>query len=155
MNLNYEYVLFDFDNTLATHMSYAPGTDDVELVAYLKGNTFFYDVEKSKHLQKFMDLLYEKHVPMGLCSAISVDTMSIRAEAKIEWVIDNYGYRLKNMCVKSWSAKSKMCELLQQALGCNAKEILIIDDSYDVLEDCARKGFSVCTPLHIVNLISQ
>ena len=66
MNLNYKYVLFDFDNTLATHMSYVPGTDDVELVAYLKGNTFFYDVEKSKHLQKFMDLLYEKHVPMGL-----------------------------------------------------------------------------------------
>ena len=36
-----------------------------------------------------------------------------------------------------------------------ADEILIIDDFYDVLDDCASKGFSMCTPMHIVNLVSK
>lgn len=51
--------------------------------------------------------------------------------------------------------KSIALSLLQEAFGCNADEILIIDDLYDVLDDCVSKGFSVRTPMHIVNMVSK
>lgn len=92
---------------------------------------------------------------MGLCSGDSDQPVALRAEAKVQWVKRNYGHSLRNLCVSSMDAKTQMLEVLQESLGCEAEDILMIDDSFSVLEDCASKVFSVCTPMHIVNLIDR
>ena len=153
----FRYVVFDFDNTLAGHTRYVISERDyaAEMVRYLKGEEPFLDAEANIHLQKYMDFLSEHRVPMGLCSAIGDNPVALRAEAKVQWVQQNYGHSLRNLCVSSMAAKAQMLEILQESLGCEAEAILMIDDSGAVLEDCASKGFSVCTPMHIVNLIDR
>lgn len=155
--LKFRYVVFDFDNTLAGHTAYAMEYSEynAEMVRYLQGKVTFNDVEVNEHLKKCMDFLSKHNVPTGLCSAISDNPVALRAEAKVQWVKENYGHNLRNLCVSEAPAKSRMLEILQEALVCNAEDILMVDDSYDVLEDCASKGFSVCTPMHIVNLVSK
>lgn len=115
----------------------------------------FIDAESNSQLQEYMDLLLEKRVPMGLCSAISDNPVAPRAEAKVRWVQQHYAHSLRNLCVSSVTAKAQMLEILQESLGCEAEDILMVDDSEVVLEDCASRGFSVCTPMHIVNLINR
>lgn len=153
----FRYVVFDFDNTLAGHTRYVVSERDytAEMVRYLKGGEPFINAEANFQLQKYMDLLLERHVPMGLCSAISDNPVALRAEAKVQWVQQHYAHSLRNLCVSGMTAKAQMLEILQESLGCEAEDILMIDDSGEVLEDCASRGFSVCTPMHIVNLINR
>lgn len=102
-----------------------------------------------------MDFLGDHGVQMGLCSAIGSSQVGLKSEVKVKLVKDNYEHSLMNICVREATGKSIALSLLQEAFGCNADEILIIDDLYDVLDDCTSKGFSVCTPMHIVNLVSM
>lgn len=153
----FRYVVFDFDDTLAGHIRYVVSEGDyvAEMVRYLKGEEPFLDLEANIHLQRYMDLLSEHRVPMGLCSAIGDQPIALRAEAKVQWVRQNYGHSLRNLCVSRMAEKVQMLEILRESLGCEAEDILMIDDSGSVLEDCASKGFSVCTPMHVVNLIDR
>lgn len=155
--LKFRYVAFDFDNTLAGHTEYGVDCSEYkdEIVRYLQHKDTFRGIEVSEHLKKCMDFLGDHGVQMGLCSAIGSSQVGLKSEVKVKWVKDNYGHSLMNICVREATDKSLALSLLQEAFGCNADEILIIDDLYDVLDDCASKGFSVCTPMHIVNLVSK
>ena len=112
-------------------------------------------LKKNEQLQRYMDMLEERNIPMSLCSVITDELFSLRAEAKVKWVAENYGYVLQNCCVKDYRYKSLACKVIMDFLDCDMKEILIIDDNWDVLIDCYDKGFSVCTPLHIVNYVND
>ena len=145
-------VLWDFDDTLCIHTFHGFGRSEheynVEVVN--NGKYAWKYCSPNKQMKEFMELCYDSGIRQGL---ISATTSSVHANAKVDWVYDQYGIRLANYCVCDADAKIKMMRALSDAHNISPDEILLIDDRYDILEKAGQEGFQACTPMEIVNYV--
>ena len=163
-------VLFDFDDTIALHSdhSHSSGLSESEFYSQLLtyGPAFFNNLQTNKHMRMFMDLCNKHGIRMGL---ISYASSNIIMQTRIQWVYQKYGYELENYCVGSREGKLDMLKAIQQTywkgnktVGPNdtgilysTRQILIIDDVGQTLQEAADNNFSACTPMEVVNFIED
>lgn len=127
---------------------------------------FFNNLQTNKHMRMFMDLCNKHGIRMGL---ISYASSNIIMQTRIQWVYQKYGYELENYCVGSREGKLDMLKAIQQTywkgnktVGPNdtgilysPRQILIIDDVGQTLQEAADNNFSACTPMEVVNFIED
>ena len=163
-------VLFDFDATIALHSdhSHSSGLSESEFYSQLLtyGPAFFNNLQTNKHMRMFMDLCNKHGIRMGL---ISYASSNIIMQTRIQWVYQKYGYELENYCVGSREGKLDMLKAIQQTywkgnktvdpndtgILYSPRQILIIDDVGQTLQEAADNNFSACTPMEVVNFIED
>lgn len=146
-------VLFDFDDTLCIHKKHhwEDGYAKSYLNAMVSGDyTWWEGCDYSKHMAAFMMACASRNIDMGLVSATSFHATS---EAKIKWVEEKYGVSLKNYSVGTSKDKVTIVDTLSNVLKLRAREILVIDDRYDVLDDIAAIGCQAASPMEVVNWV--
>ena len=152
---NLKLVLYDFDDTLCIH-KYHEDNDDLDHLYNINilvgGSEAFNDGSISLFMKKFIDVCSRMNIRQGLISA----SLSYKHfEAKNEWVRRNYDIQLENFCVGSARGKIDMITAIADAYCFDKNEILIVDDFWETLEKAANLGFQACTPMEIVNYISE
>lgn len=152
---NLKLVLYDFDDTLCIHKCHEDN-DDLDHLYNINilvgGLAAFNDGSTSLFMKKFMDVCARMNIRQGLISA----ALSYKhCEAKNEWVRRNYDINLENFCVGSANGKIDMMTAIADAYCFDKNEILIIDDYWYTLEKASNLGFQACTPMEIVNYISE
>lgn len=152
---NTKLVLFDFDDTLCIHKKHGNNSENEkkyyrEVLRF--GAKAWSNCDKSPHMQKFMNMCRKKHIPMGL---ISTTGSYKHAEAKHDWVFEQYGIDLDNYCVGTYEGKLTMTLAIAEVYDIPKEQILIVDDFWENLERAANNGFNACTPMEIVNFIEK
>jgi hypothetical protein len=103
-------------------------------------------------MKKFIELAETHNIPMYL---ISATRSSVHANAKIDWVLRNYGVTMGNYCVGKRKGKLKMLKAYSNAHDFSRKEILFIDDCWESIHEAEQNGFHACSPMEIVNYIDN
>lgn len=143
----YKMVLFDFDDTLCVHLHHVK--DHPGLKNFFCDENPYEDCSSNKQLKDFMGILDAR---LGLIS--KVENGAVEIEAKMKWAADTYGYEFENFCVTG--SKAEMIEAIINHYGYERSDVLLIDDSYNVLRECDEfHGFDCCTPLEVVNLMNK
>lgn len=147
--------VFDYDDTLCIHQRYLNDSryrGEANSLLILRGEDEWKDCLPPEFMKKFISICYNKDIDMGLISC--TDTY-IRAEAKLKWVYDNYGVRMKNYCVGRQDLKIPMLQDLKDAFKLRKEEILFIDDMYLHIDTAHEKGFISCSPAEIACYIER
>ena len=148
-------ILWDFDDTLCVHSDHH-STEDKFNTAYnvdvLLKNDVYKTCSDNLQIKAFMHFAKEKGIRQGL---ISSTTSCIHMKNKENWVNEHYGISLENYCVSQPEMKLGIMIALAKANHYKNEEILLVDDSLDNLERGCDNGFQACTPLEIVNYITQ
>lgn len=150
---NCKLALFDFDDTLIIHNNHNTAKDPYEhkyCVDMLKGEYDWSCGMANRHMKEMMELLKAQGTQLGLISA----TFSFKhMQAKQEHIKEIYGIELENYCVGMPKNKAQLLEYLAEAKGLKKKEIMIIDDRYDIQQEAANNGFIALSPMQVVNYI--
>ena len=148
-----KFVLFDFDDTLCIHKKHSSNSqDDLEYdkKVLLMGSRAWNNMDKSIHMQKFMNVCKKKNIRMGLISA----TCSFQhSQGKHDWVFAQYGVDLENFCVGTFEDKLRIMIAISEAYEIPRNQILIVDDLWENLERAANNDFMACSPMEVVNYI--
>jgi hypothetical protein len=143
---DYKMVLFGFDNTLCIHTDLGnPSEEKYNQKVFIAENPWKNCIVNDD-CKKLMKLFYNKQVPMGL---ISCDRSAIHFQKKIDWVKNKMGFSLENYCVGLGYSKINMLKAISNAYNIPEKEILLIDDDYDLLNEAVDIGFSAMSPVEI------
>ena len=152
---NVKIVLYGFDDTLCIHKFHESDYDSEHLYnidVLLHSNKAWSTCKPSIHMKKFMDLCSKKNMRQGLISSAMSFKHSI---GKCEWVKDKYGIELENFCVGTFEAKFNMMLTIADAIKYSRDEILIVDDFWESLERAANNGFQACSPMEIVDFVTN
>ena len=149
-----QMVLFDFDDTLCIHNNHGhTPSDEIALeVEVYRGNNPWNKHSKSIHMQGLINECVEREIKIGLMSQV---TSFATAVEKIKWVKEMYGVTMENYCVGDKKCKLTMLCILAKAFNINRSSIMIIDDRSDILNESAEEGFIACSPMQVVNYISN
>lgn len=144
-------ILWGFDDTLCFHSTYLSRNDHIYNMRVLECGVHTWNAcSKNKQLQEFMWQCENMKIEQGLMSEV---ISSKHAEAKVDWVSENYGIDLGNYCVSSQANKLDIMKALADIKGIKPNKILLIDDKRTTLTMAANAGFSVLSPIHIINYI--
>ena len=142
-------VAFDYDDTLCIHQRHLEDKryrGESHSVLILCGEDEWKDCLAPEFMKKFVRECQLRGIEMGLISC--TDTY-LRADAKLNWVNEQYGIKMKNYCVGTQEMKIPMLQDLQTSFKLQADEILYVDDMYAHLENASKKGFISCSPTEI------
>lgn len=148
-------VLYDFDDTLCIHHGRGyteKDEDELDCKIYEGCNNPWKEHDINRHMLCFMDKCKTLTIRQGLLSVVS---SCPHGDAKVKWVENQYGFHLDNFCVGTKEEKIRALRLLSTALMLQRYEILVIDDRVDVLNEAARMGFIVWSPLEVVNYVEE
>ena len=150
---NCKLALFDFDDTLIIHNNHDTYKDPGEHkygVDILKGEYDWSNGMANRHMKEMMELLKSQGTQLGLISA----TFSFQhMQAKQEHIKEIYEIELENYCVGAPKNKVQLLEYLAEAKGVKKREIMIVDDRYDIQQEAANNGFIALAPLQVGNYI--
>ena len=146
---NIKVVIFDFDDTLAIHKDKyftktRRETEEKFLEfyknAYQNPAKFYEEIEpcyKSEVLYKFINDLRNKNIKMYCLSGMK---FSFHLKAKQYFLDKHYGKGIEVLCTSSQELKLIGVKILSKIEHCKLKEILLIDDREDVIEDLNQEG---------------
>lgn len=148
-------ILWDFDDTLCFHSWHGSAKDEFDTeynVGVLSGKDVYSTCQSNSFIKTFIQSAKESGIRQGL---ISGTTSYIHMRNKENWVREHYDIGLENYCVCSQDMKLGMMLALAQANNFKHDEILIVDDFWNVLERACDNGFQACTPMEIVNFVTE
>lgn len=138
-----ELVVFDFDDTLCVEYDHAFLNQDDYTCSCMRRDAFE-GCDASPMMQVFVSWCNLEKIPVGMCSATG---FSVRAAAKLEWVIENYGVQMNNWSVGAREEKVHMLRSLARFYGIQTLNALIVDDDWQVLHDANVVGFQALNPI--------
>ena len=147
--------LFDFDDTLCIHTKHTNDYETIYYKAMLSGNADYWTkqgFETNPQMKELLKICKEAGMTMGLISAVSI---ARSAELKVQWVMDNYGYKLNNYCVSTAKTKITAIKILSNLLKLKPDEILFVDDLYSTVMEAAELGVYAISPLEAINLVHK
>ncbi|MGN0485110.1 MAG: hypothetical protein ACI4HI_16320 [Lachnospiraceae bacterium] len=152
--MNIKMAVFDFDNTLCIHTDFFWNEEKQDWhLRYMLEHGISAKGEPNLLMQKFLGKCVDFGIRIGLISATS---FYVAMKAKQTWAEQKYGVKFENFCVSTNDEKIHMMELLSEVYHFNPDQILLVDDTADVLCMAADRGFSAATPMEIMNYcISQ
>lgn len=148
-------VLFDFDDTLCIHRDHGSGGDREYNRAMILGDCGWWDrrgCKPSVFMGKFMQLCVNSGKQMGL---ISVVEFSCAAAVKLSWVEANYGYVLRDYCTGSFEGKVQIIQAILDSSDLQPENMLFVDDLYANLAAVEKLGVQVCSPMEVINYVTQ
>lgn len=151
---NTKVILFDFDDTLCIHEEHQSNEEQKRIYNknVLKEGIQAWSGKPNIHMKKFMKECEKKNIQMGLISA----TVSVKhAKGKHDWVLMNYGINLENFCVGTFENKLAIMFAIADAYNIPKSQIMIVDDYWENLERAANAGFTVCSPMEVVNFVEE
>lgn len=152
---NIKLVIFDFDDTLCIHPKHGYTEEDeieLELKVYRDIKSPWSEHAKNRHMQEFIDECVEKGMKMGMMSLVSSFK---HGERKIHWIKEQYGVNMENYSVGNREDKIRLLKVLMLTFNLDFKQIMIIDDRSDTLNEAAENGFIAISPMQIVNYIES
>ena len=156
---NIKFAAFDFDDTLCVHQRHTRWSDlqfDIDVLKFRsgEGKSPWYNSRPNKSLNKFINVLADRDVLLGL---ISAEHNGMAQNYKVEWVKENYdnGHLLHNFCVGRGSDKVIMLQSIKSYYELEASKILLVDDSTSLLNDASSEGFQVATPIEIATFVEN
>lgn len=148
-------VAWDFDDTLCIHKRHDNVT--VSELEYRTGVTsngkkWWNNSYKNETIEEFMKMCSKANMRQVLVSGCA---NSFVANAKVDWVQENYGVVLENFCVCSQKEKLMTLMAIAESMDLRYEEILIVDDYWMVLESLANEGFQAATPMEVVCYMNE
>lgn len=151
MNLsNIKVAAFDFDDTLAMHRdkNYVVhrkmiGEDSYFRVAYLCPDVFYEKIEPCTvpiEMQNFICYLRA----LGLVNIYCVSGMkhTLHFKAKEVFIHKHYGLDIELIAAGSQEGKVEVLKVLQNVHGCQADEVLFVDDRQTTVDLLCKQGFN-------------
>jgi hypothetical protein len=149
---NYKAIFFDFDDTLCIHSRRARKSDEQYNAGVVSGSYFWQDCSINQHMKQLIDIAKKYDIPMYL---ISATCSAVHANAKVDWVAQNYGVTMGNYCVGKRKDKLEMLKAYCETHSRSRDKVLFIDDCWDSLHDTELYGFDSCSPMEVVNYIED
>lgn len=152
---NIQLALFDYDDTLCIHQTHTErfkGSGESASLLTLKGVDEWKNCLVPKFMVKFLNILSNKDIKMGLISCTNTYIMS---EAKVDWVYREYGIKMLNYCVGRQDLKIPMAKDLREFYNIEPNQILFVDDMFEHLVNASKEGFVACSPTEIACYIEN
>ena len=157
-------VIFDFDNTLATHKDFDfakhRNKDKVTrlnyyLNAYLYPDTFYETIEpctRNEALYKLVNILKDKNANLYCVSGMR---FSFHLKAKENFINKHYGNYIKLFSCKSQDEKCDAVRIIRAINNCNLDEMLFIDEQKRNLKRFRKMGINAMSPIDVENLLDK
>lgn len=150
---NIKLVAFDFDDTLCIHTEHKWNAlmEEDYISRIIRNEDFSYGGQKNIQMQELINECKDLGIELVL---LSHTECAKGAALKVQWVKNNYGVEMENLCVGQREKKLDYLKGYAQVRHITYSEAMLIDDHPYTVSEFANAGFMVAIPMEVVNYIN-
>ena len=150
---NIKLVAFDFDDTLCIHTEHKWNAlmEEDYISRIIRNEEFSYGGQKNIQMQELINECKDLGIELVL---LSHTECAKGAALKVQWVKNNYGVEMENLCVGQREKKLYYLKEYARMRHITYSEAMLLDDHPCTVSEFANAGFMVATPMEVVNYVN-